>query len=113
MPLAAERSSLSPRRQSPVQERWCEHHRVRTHDTSECRARAEILDPHSPRRRCYHCRGPGHLVRDCPFRERQGYQAPGNTGRFEPRSTSHGEETCREGNSCDRAYRTTSCGTQC
>ncbi|ROT74494.1 hypothetical protein C7M84_007002 [Penaeus vannamei] len=61
MPVAAERSSASYHR-SPVRERWCEHHRVRTHGTSECRARAEILDPRSPRRRCYHCRGPGHLL---------------------------------------------------
>jgi len=112
MPVAAERSS-PPYHRSPVRERWCEHHRVRTHGTSECRARAEILDPQSPRRRCYHCRGPGHLVRDCPFRERQGDQAPGTAGRFDPRSTSRGDVTSQEGNGSDRAYRTASCGTQC
>jgi len=47
MPVAAERSS-PPYHRSPVRERWCEHHRVRTRGTSECRARAEILDPQSP-----------------------------------------------------------------
>ncbi|ROT68313.1 hypothetical protein C7M84_013547 [Penaeus vannamei] len=92
MPVAAERSSPSYHR-SPVRERWCEYHRVRIHGTSECRARAKILDPQSPRRRCYHCRGPGCLVRVCPFRERQGDQAPGTAGRFDPRSTSRGEVT--------------------
>ncbi|ROT75285.1 hypothetical protein C7M84_006181, partial [Penaeus vannamei] len=55
-----------------AERRWCEHHWVRTHGTSECRATAEILDPQSPQRRCYHCRGPGHLVRDCPFCSIQG-----------------------------------------
>ncbi|ROT77060.1 hypothetical protein C7M84_004315 [Penaeus vannamei] len=110
MPVVAERSS-PPYHRSPVRERWCEH-RVRTHGTSECRARAETLDPQSPRRRCYHCRGPGHLVRDCPFRERQGDQAPGTAGRFDPRSTSRGDVTSQEGNGSDRAYRTASCGTQ-
>ncbi|ROT68900.1 hypothetical protein C7M84_012962 [Penaeus vannamei] len=104
MPVAGERSSPSYHR-SPVRERWCEYHRVRTHSTSECRARAEILDPQSPRRRCYHCRGPGHLVRDYPFRERQGDQAPGTAGRFGPRSTSRGDVTSQEGNGSDRAYR--------
>lgn len=71
--------------------KWCQIHRVRSHDTSECRAANSQSgntgpygnrshNPNYARRRCFICDDTGHLARECPFPNRQREQAPATSG---------------------------------
>jgi len=78
--------------------RWCEYHRLTTHNTAECRAKAR-RDTSTPQfsRRCYECRSSEHFVRDCPFRQRQGDEAPRSPGQGDPGSVHQGNYTSGNG----------------
>ena len=70
--------------------KWCQLHRVRSHNTSECRTANNrsgnqgqgnrYYSQSYAMRRCYTCGDTGHLARDCPFSDSQREQAPAATG---------------------------------
>lgn len=84
--------------QTVTSQRWCEYHRLTTHDNAECRAKGR-RHTSSPQfnRRCYECRSSEHFVRECPFRQRQGDEAPRSPGQGDPGSIPQGNYTSSNG----------------
>jgi len=54
-------------------EKWCEFHRLSTHNTHECRAANNATA-------CFNCRQQGHRAANCPFPERRHRPTPVDVG---------------------------------
>lgn len=57
--------------------KYCQIHKVNTHDTSECRAKGRSQGP-----QCYKCKNYGHIARQCSFQPSQHDTVPAASGSY-------------------------------
>ena len=71
---AVQGGNSHPSQHQPPKRRWCDYHRMSSHDTSECRAQGGQQSQRPLNIRCFWCQEWGHYMYNCPFRQSQ--QAP-------------------------------------